>query len=419
MNRRPHANMRTLRLILVVAALCLLRPSPARAADPVDDLKKWLAAPAGARPAIDKQPFAAAPLTKAQAAEARTLLWDDHVARVKATREQEWKEGKLEASGKTMKLLRRQFGTKPAGGWNLYISLHGGGGAPPQVNDQQWQNQIRLYQPKDSLYVAPRAPTDNWNLWHEPHVDDLLDRLIEDAVIFGGVNPDRVYVMGYSAGGDGVYQLAPRMADRWAAAAMMAGHPNDASPLGLRNLPFTGHVGALDAAFKRNEVLPKWGEQLDALQKADPKGYIHEIQVHPGRAHWMNLEDAVAVDWMAKFTRDTAPERVVWKQSGVTHERFYWLAVPAGQAKAGSLVVASRDGQKVSIEKAEGVARLTVMLSDALVDLDKPVAVFVNGRAAFKGAVARTIRSLHDTLAGRGDQRSVFDGAVTVDVAAP
>ena len=41
-------------------------------------------------------------------------------------------------------------------------------------------------------------------------------------------------VVGYSAGGDGVYQLAPRMADSWAAAAMMAGHPNGVSPLSLR-----------------------------------------------------------------------------------------------------------------------------------------------------------------------------------------
>ncbi|MEM7298333.1 MAG: hypothetical protein AAF391_08720 [Bacteroidota bacterium] len=53
--------------------------------------------------------------------------------------------------------------------------------------------------------------------------------------------------MGYSAGGDGVYQLAPRMADSLAAAAMMAGHPNDASPLGLRNIGFTLHMGGKDA----------------------------------------------------------------------------------------------------------------------------------------------------------------------------
>ena len=82
------------------------------------------------------------------------------------------------------------------------------------------------------FYLVPRAPTNTWNLWHQSHIDHFFDRLIQGAVHLMGANPNRVYFMGYSAGGDGVYQLAPRMADRLAAASMMAGHPNDASPLG-------------------------------------------------------------------------------------------------------------------------------------------------------------------------------------------
>ena len=73
-------------------------------------------------------------------------------------------------------------------------------------------------------------------------------------MLLAGANPDKVYLMGYSAGGDGVYQLAPRMADRFAAASMMAGHPGNASPLGLRNLPFAIFSGADDAAYNRNKV---------------------------------------------------------------------------------------------------------------------------------------------------------------------
>ena len=72
------------------------------------------------------------------------------------------------------------------------------------------------------------------------------------------LDPNKVYLMGYSAGGDGVYQLAPRMADRFAAAAMMAGHPNETSPLGLRNLPFTIHMGENDTPYKRNKVAAEW-----------------------------------------------------------------------------------------------------------------------------------------------------------------
>ena len=105
-----------------------------------------------------------------------------------------------------------------------------------------------------------------------------------------GSNPNRVYFMGYSAGGDGVYQLAPRMADRLAAASMMAGHPNDASPLGLRNIGFAIHVGALDSGYNRNKVAAKWSEQLATLQKRDPEGYLHAVKIHKGLGHWMKLE---------------------------------------------------------------------------------------------------------------------------------
>jgi len=380
----------------------------------VHALRQWLAQPREGRPELARQPFAASALTKAQADQATQLLWDDHADDVRASRVKEWNDKAIVAGGQTLKFLERQFGNKPKSGWSLYISLHGGGNAPRQVNDQQWNNQIKLYQPKDCLYIAPRAPTDNWDLWHEANVDALLGRLLEDAFVLADVNPNRVYIMGYSAGGDGVYQLAPRMADRWAAAAMMAGHPNDASPLGLRNIGFTIHVGALDDAYNRNKVAAEWGKKLDDLRAADPRGYEHVVKLHAGRAHWMNLEDKVAVKWMAGFTRNPLPLKVVWMQSNVTHDRFYWLAVPPGKAKGGALAIVSRQGQNIEVEKAEGLTQLTILLNDAMLDLDQPIVVTMKGRELFKGKAPRTIGNLYRTLARRGDRDLMFDAAVPV-----
>ncbi|WP_423839239.1 hypothetical protein [Undibacterium luofuense] len=45
----------------------------------------------------------------------------------------------------------------------------------------------------------------------------MFARLIDDFVAVRGVHPAKVYLLGYSAGGDGVWQLAPRMPDRFAA----------------------------------------------------------------------------------------------------------------------------------------------------------------------------------------------------------
>jgi len=387
---------------------------PAVSSDPLKGLGDWLAQPRENRPQLTDRPFAGASLTRDQAARARRLLWDDHVAAIRADREKEWNDQAITIGEHTLRFKSRRFGDKPEKGWSLYISMHGGGNAPAQVNDQQWQNQIRLYQLKEGIYIAPRAPTNTWNLWHEAHIDDLFDRLLDDAFVLADVNPNRVYIMGYSAGGDGVYQLAPRMADRWAAAAMMAGHPNDASPLGLRNIGFTIHVGGRDFAYNRNKVAVQWGKLLDDLRAQDPQGYVHKVVVHENLAHWMNREDVVAIDWMAGFTRDPLPAKVVWKQSTVTHDRFYWLAVPPGQSTAGSLVIAERKQQEIELEKVESIGRVTVMLSDAMLDLDRPLTITMNGRELFKGKVPRTIATLQSTLAARGDPFLAFDAAITV-----
>jgi hypothetical protein len=197
---------------------------------------------------------------------------------------------------------------------------------------------------------------------------------------------------------------------------MMAGHPNDATPLGLRNIGFTLHVGANDNGYNRNTVAAEWKQKLAGLRQADSDGYRHHVQIHDGRGHWMNGEDKVALEWMAGFTRDPLHEKVVWHQSTVTHDRFYWLAMPKGQAKAGQLVVANRAGQQIRVEKAEGLQSLTILLSDAMLDLDKPITVSMNGKDLFNGVAPRTLRALHDTLAERGDSFLTFDSAVTVSV---
>ena len=387
----------------------------AESADAITQLRNYLAITRGQRSPLSEQSFATVPLTKSDAGVAQELLWDDHATLIRSTREMESDEKAITIADKTLRYDFRKFGAAPPSGASLYISLHGGGEADPSVNDEQWENQKILYEPDEGIYLAPRAPTNTWNLWHEAHIDPLLARLIENLIVLEGVDSNRVYVMGYSAGGDGVYQLGPRMADSWAAAAMMAGHPNDAKPDSLRNLGFTIHVGALDTAYDRNLIAGEWGEQLDALEAADPEGYAHEVEVHAGKPHWMDLEDAVAVPWMADFTRNPTPKRVVWLQDDVPHQRFYWLAVPNGEARQGTKVVASVEEQTISLE-VTGLENLRVRLSDALVDLDQPVTIRAGETTLFTGSSDRTILNLAETMAERGDPALTFPAEVVVEL---
>ncbi len=403
-----------LSLVLCCATASLGQPADAaKSAAALKSLRAELDALPRSEPLTGS--FTTVPLTRPDAALARELLWKTHATRIEKERADEIKAGVLKEGTLEMPFSFETFGKKPAKGWSLWLSLHGGGGTTKQVNDQQWNNQKRLYTLEEGMYLAPRAPTNTWNLWHEAHIDRLFARLIEDLIVLEGVDPNRVYVLGYSAGGDGVYQLAPRLADRWAAASMMAGHPNDASPLNLRNVPFALQVGGKDAAYQRNAKAAEWGEKLAKLHKDDPKGYETFFKIHPEKGHWMDLEDKAALPWMAKFTRNPVPTRVVWRQSAGT-DRMYWLAVGEGEAKSGSIVVATRDGQTVDIEKAEGVKQLRIRLDDRMLDLDKPVKVTYQGKVLFEGVVHRNIAAMTATLQGRGDPELTFDAEVSVEI---
>lgn len=381
----------------------------------VAQLQDYLAQPRDTRGPPQEQVFADVALTQADAATAQDLLWKDHVKHIKTDRRAEMKSRLLKDGDKAMPFFYEVFGEKPDNGRSLYISMHGGGGAPKRVNDQQWKNQMRLYRVDEGVYVAPRGPTDTWNLWHMAHVDVLFDRLIENMIVFEDVDPNRVYLLGYSAGGDGVYQLAPRMADRFAAASMMAGHPNESKPLGLRNLPFTIQMGGQDRAYKRNEVAKAWGKQLAELHEQDPEGYTHWTQIYPGMGHWMNRQDAAALPWMAQFTRNPLPDRIAWRQDNVTHPRFYWLAVPEDQRKKDAEVFATLEGQTVDV-KSDDVQTLIIRLNDTMLDLSKPVTVTCGDDVLFQGKALRTIATISKTLAERGDPKAVFASEITVDL---
>ncbi len=348
-----------------------------------------------------KSKVARTALSKEDSAKAEDLIRAWATARIRSDRTEEMQKRLLTIGKLKMPFFYRTFGKKPESGWSLYISMHGGGGTTARVNDQQWENQKRLYQLKEGIYLAPRAPTNTWNLWHQRHIDKFFLRLISNMVVFENVDPDRVFLMGYSAGGDGVYQLAPRLADHFAAASMMAGHPNETSPLGLRNLPFTIHVGERDSGYNRNAKARDWKASLAGLHKKDPKGYTHLVKLHAGRGHWMNREDREAIDWMEKYRRQRYPERIVWKQDDVTHDRFYWLSLPKESVKARGLIVASRSGQSIEIESAD-VEQLTLLLSDSFIDLDKPVVIKSGKAELFRGTVPRTVETAARTILDDG-----------------
>lgn len=306
------------------------------------------------------------------------------------------------------------YGEKPEGGHSLYISLHGGGGTTAKVNDRQWKNQIRLYKPEEGIYLAPRAPTNTWNLWHRDHIDSMLAILIDRFIAHYRINPNKVYILGYSAGGDGVYRLAPRMADRWAGASMMAGHPGNTKPHNLINLPYFLQCGGKDTAYNRNKQCVRWGEMLDGLTKENPGLYPHKWIIYPQYGHGMNLECKQALPWMAQYTRNPWPRKINWYQDGVLHHRSYWLS--NHNPKKGDFITAEVTEQTITLS-SENIEKITLRLNDALLNLDKEIIVKnLNGKLLFKGKVQRSMKVIQKSLTERLDPTSTATAKLEINL---
>lgn len=396
--------------LTVVAAILLLATSNIHAQ--IDEFKEWLKNPVGD---IAAQEFAKKKLNKKECIEATRIidsLWYETTAQRLA---ESWK--KLVLRHDTLKLacMVRDFGARPKDGRSLYISMHGGGKCPKEINDEQWMNQIYLYEPLEGLYVAPRAPWNDSDMWHKKGLDELLDKLIQACVVFEGVNPDKVYLLGYSAGGDGVWRVAPRMADRWAAASMMAGHPGNASQVNLRNTPYMIWMGENDSAYNRNALAKEKGIVMDSLKKADPKGYIHQTHILKGKGHWMDGIDADALDWMAMRRRNPYPDKIVWRQEEVLQQNFYWITAPQEELAHGKTVVIERNGNTINIDKCD-YSRLTIHLNDQMFNLDKKVTILYKGKKLKSKKVQRNIGNIYHNIHTRNDLRYAFPAYIEIEL---
>lgn len=352
-------------------------------------------------------------LSREQAENARKDVIDNWVKEVRERTDYITDRQSITRDGLEMKLSCSVFGQVPSDGHSLFISLHGGGNTPKEVNDQQWQNQWRLYAPKEGVYICPRAPYNDWDMHFKKGLDEFYKDIILYAYTHMKVNPDKVYILGYSAGGDGVWRLAPRMADTWAAASMMAGHPGDVSLVNLRNTPFMVWCGALDAAYDRNRKCAERIAELDSLHYADKEGYTYEGHIVEGKPHWMDRVDTLAVEWMAQYRRHPYPKTIVWRQEEVVHEHFYWISAPKEELERGKEVRIRVAGNTIFIDKCD-YSSLTFGLNDKIVDLDKPVTIKYGKKTLVKKRLQRSRDIMEQTLHERDDARYAFDAKITV-----
>jgi hypothetical protein len=306
----------------------------------------------------------------------------------------------------------------PESGYPVYLSMHGGGAFTPGENEEQWAIQQGRYPSVQGLYICPRSARDTWDHWHERHMFALIDKLVRAVLLRDDIDPDRIYLCGYCSGGNGVYQLGPVLADRWAAVSATKAIREGGALANLRNVPIDLQWGGADpdtidrAGFNRRDV-----DTLYELHDADPGGYTFRDIEHYGQGRFIN--DKSTVGWLSRFTRDPYPDRVVWEQNGPVRassnplrHTFYYLAIDPDEAFDGSgpdTITAVLDPETNSVAlRVDGYDHVRLRLNDAMLDLDRPVTVRVNGRVAVRGTVVRSEATLEATLLERGDRRYMF-----------
>lgn len=409
-------NSKHMRRILILT-LCITIAYPAYTyGSPLSSLIDFLKSPTTDKSTVYSQPFIRDALSKEEAEQTKEFLstfFANNPEKSWPDRYNEMQKRSISLKGLTMPFAVKTFGNKPKEGYSLYISMHGGGGTTADVNNEQWENQKNRYSPPEGKYVAPRAPTDTWNMWFQSDMVALFNRLIENMILFEEVNPNRVYLLGYSAGGDGVYQIAPVMADKFAAASMSAGHPNDSNPFNLRNIAFQIQIGGKDSSYNRNKAAETYSNALDSLAAKDPGGYVHDTIIYKELAH--AIPDFDNVKWLHQFDRNPFPTKVRWLQKLLVVPYFYWLGVNPKNAKIGDIIEAEYIKETNSINiKSTSKSPISVYLNDSMLNLDKPINVSFNGKTLQKQIVKRQLLTLIETYYRNMNVSTIFSAKITV-----
>ena len=277
----------------------------------------------------------------------------------------------------TMKYTMSIMGVEPLEGYPVYIALHGGGGSDtPDLNNSQWSAMQSYYRGsvKEGIYIAPRGVRDTWDTHFNPESYECYKRLLENLAIFYNINPDRIYLVGYSAGGDGVYQISARMADYFASANMSAGHPNGVDLTNVKNMPLYLQCGEKDTSYDRNKVTEEYGEDENVagvfIHKNKPHNFIDNgtelQQLTDG-----TFADTNAIRLVSKHIRNPYPEKIEWNLSLKKSDMFYYVESSAAEGT----VTVEREGNRFVVNGDVDV----IYVNDAFIDIEKPIVVVYNG----------------------------------------
>lgn len=324
--------------------------------------------------------------------------WDSFFAKHKKTLPQLPKEAgeyvDLE-DGRGRYLLAGQLRRPSA----LFIGLHGGGVDSGDASSSRGMYAAALAE-RGWLGIFPEVLEKTERGWTDSGTEEWVLSLIDRAVDTFEIDPDRVFLGGHSMGGYGSWVIGADHADRFAALLPSAGAPSF-----VKNRS-RGTINVQKGVVPNLRNTPMCVFQSTDDPKVGPEANqaaVRDLQVAKGRwggfehfEYWEvgdrghGLPEGGAEALLAKiegYSRESSPSRLVWQPRVDWKQQFYWLLWEGGAEVKGTVITEVdrvRGTVDVRLERTQGKG-LCVLLSEALVDMEREVTVFVNGVKAFEG----------------------------------
>jgi pimeloyl-ACP methyl ester carboxylesterase len=182
--------------------------------------------------------------------------------------------------------LPANYDADPAKRWPLILYLHSAaeyGGNIELVRESGLAGQIHKGRQVPAVVVSPQSPSsEGWD-------SQVLSQLLDEVSAKYRIDPDRIYLTGASAGGDGTWKLALAYPDRFAAIIPIAGEGDSADAARLKDIPVWAFRG------EKDDVIP-------ASQETD---MINAIAAAGGHAHLTIIPNAPHGVWDQVYSTDS------------------------------------------------------------------------------------------------------------------
>lgn len=329
----------------------------------------------------------------------------------------------------------------PARPHALVVELHGTGDTGPHyLATGGWKE---IAEKEGFLVAAPTTLRERGQVGTR-YGAEIVFETIRDVRASYHVDMDRVYLSGYSRGGHATWWLGILATDRFAGIAPRSGSPKNLLTIdgnkeriweffpNVRRLPIYILHGAQDPM-----VSPEGAHDAVARLKELEADFVFDERDPGGHTIFADRNDELWAYWQEK-RRDPIPAKVSWVMNDKLFARGWWISIDEMKSSGGTLEYVIQDHTGHTIERrnlaihtarataevetrssirltTRNCGRVTLRLNDAMLDLDKEVTIWVDGRPE-RHKFTRSMRTLLETAAERLDPGMTFTVKTTVRV---